>query len=419
MSSRHTTYVAPLVAAACGLAVFGGARLRDAADLGARPLTDPSSLVASRGATIQEGDYFDEVARLLEREYVEPITDEQKLATGAVRGMIASLNDPKSLFMDKAAFTTFLDARSGKYQGIGADLVLEMRGAINAQARPDQADPGETSPEATLATQPRVPRLIVASLVPGGPADKAGVKVGDAVYEVDKHWVVNTDLLVRYQKAARDWEAKKISTGDFNKIREEVRAKTERALLPLKAKEKLTQGAGTMVEVVWERGGAKQTMKILKAASQMPASGVKEGVYTLRFNADAPAALKEAAGQKTLTIDLRQNSGGDYETMRKCLEAVAPKGTYGEIRSDRGAPTPFVVKTGTANPPKMTLLVDGSTRGAAEIFALALESQGRAKLVGTKTAGDRTITQIVMLPDGSGYTLATGEYAVAKKGGKS
>ncbi|RYG39414.1 hypothetical protein EON81_01090 [bacterium] len=418
MSSRNTTYVAPLVAAACGLAVFGGARLRDAVDLGARPLTDPSGLVASRGAVIPEGDYFEEISKLLENEYVEKITDKQKLATGAVRGMIASLNDPKSLFMDKEAFTSFLDARSGKYQGIGADLVLEMRGAINAQARPDEADPGETSPEATLATQPRVPRLIVASIVPGGPADKAGVKVGDAVYEVDRHWVVNTDLLVRYQKAARDVEAKKITMADFNKVREEVRGKTQRALLPLKAKERLTQGVGTAVEVVWDRGGSKRTVKIQKSASTAPATAMKDDVLTLRFNGEAPAALKQALTAKPLTIDLRQNTGGDFETMRKCLEVVAPKGTYGEVRSDHGAPTPFAVKVGNPTGPKMTLLVDASTRGAAEIFALALESQGRAKLVGSKTAGDRTITQIVMLPDGSGYTLATGEYQV-KKGGKA
>ncbi|CAN5468809.1 hypothetical protein BH11ARM2_BH11ARM2_14370 [soil metagenome] len=418
MSERKTSYAAPLVAAACGLAVFGGARLRSAVDLGAHPLSDPTGLVASRGAAIPEEDYFEEIARLLEKEYVEPINDEQKLASGAVRGMVASLDDPKSLFMDKGEFTTFLDSRAGRFQGIGADLALELRGPVNTQARPDQADPGETSPEATLATQVRVPRLVVASVVPGGPADKAGVKVGDMVYEVDKHWVVNTDLLVRFQKAARQWQEKKISIGELNKIRKEVRAKTERALLPLRAKEKIVQGANGNIDIIWERAGAKRETVIDKASSQMPMTGMKGTALVLRFTGDPVPALKEAFSKGTVTLDLRQNSEGDYETMRKCLEAVAPKGQYGEIRSDRGAPTPFQVKTGTPNAPKMKLLVDGSTRGAAEIFALALESKGRATLVGEKTGGDRTVTQIVMLPDGSGYTLATGEYAVAK-GGKA
>lgn len=421
MSEKKQTYVVPLVAAACGLAVFGGARIRTAVDLGERPLANPSGLVASRGGAIPEGDYFEEISRLLEKEYVEPITDEQKLASGAVRGMIASLGDPESLYMDKDEFTAFLDARAGKYQGIGADLALELRGPINTQARPDQADPGETSPEATLATQVRVPRLVVASVVPGGPADQAGVRVGDLVYEVDKHWVVNTDLLVRFQKAAKDWQDKKINTGALNKVRKEVRAKTERALLPQKAKDRIVQGTNGPVEVVWERNGVKRATTIAKGVSQMPGTEMKGDTLMLRFTGDPLPALKKAAGAKTLTIDLRQNTGGDFTTMQKCLEALAPKGQYGQIRSDHGAATPFQVKTGNPNGPKMKLLVDGSTRGTAEIFALALESRGRATLVGQRTAGDRTINQIVMLPDGSGYTLATGEYAVSAptKGGKA
>jgi C-terminal processing protease CtpA/Prc len=46
------------------------------------------------------------------------------------------------------------------------------------------------------------------------------------------------------------------------------------------------------------------------------------------------------------------------------------------------------------------------------MFALALQSKGKATLVGSLTGGDRTLVDIVPLPDGSGYVLPIGEYQV-------
>jgi len=72
----------------------------------------------------------------------------------------------------------------------------------------------------------------------------------------------------------------------------------------------------------------------------------------------------------------------------------------------------LTVAKGNASAPKLELLVDSTTRGAAEVFALALESRGRAKLVGSKMAGVKTVSETVQLPDGSGYVLPVGEYRV-------
>ena len=72
--------------------------------------------------------------------------------------------------------------------------------------------------------------------------------------------------------------------------------------------------------------------------------------------------------------------------------------------------TPVIFKTdsGTAKPPKIKLIVDPSTRDAAEIFALSLSSKGFATLSGSEMGNSRRHHDICQLPDGSGYTLTTG-----------
>jgi len=419
VKSSTVSVVILVLAAGAGLL---GIQLRDRVDA---PIQQANSMVSPTlvasvendvTVSIAEGDYFREIKSLVEREYVEKVTDEQKLAAGAVRGMVGSLNDPNSLYYDKKQFNTFLNARVGKYEGVGAEFALVLRGEENLAAS-KEPDEGGMSAEEALASKARVPRLMVTSLTPGGPADKAGVKPGDLVYSVDNHWVINTDMLVRFQKAQREFAAKKISLSELNQVRKEIRAKTERALLPMRAWERLMMGTKGNLAVTWERNGAKRNTTIAKATSEMPGSGVIGNAYRLALRQGAEAGLKQYmqnSKAKPVRIDLRQNTNGDFAAMQKCLAVLAPTGTYGMMAGDRAETNkPLVVKSGNAAAPMVEFLVDETTRGAAEVLALAMQSKGRAKLVGGKTGGAAFSTLVVQIPDGSGYTLVTGEYKVS------
>jgi carboxyl-terminal processing protease len=415
----------------CSGAIVGGVQLREIADR-RDPMSTVSmplnSLVASRdrNTEIPEGDYFYELVQLLKREYVDPVQDEQKLAAGAVRGMINSLGDPNSIYMEKPEFDAYLGARQGRYQGIGADFALNLKGRVNPEAlRSKDAGDGSGGAEEALVTMPRIPRLTVVALTPNGPAAQAGVKVGDIVYSVDDHWVVNTDLILKFRQAQKDFEAKKITLAELNKLRNEFRAKTERALLPQKARTKLSTGKDANLNVVWERAGTFRTTTLRTAESLAEPTGtVRDGAIVLRFKPKSPAALKRAlVGKSFVTLDLRNNANGDFGIMREALQAVLPSGTYGGFFASQGSRSvPLSIKGGNPNPPRIRMLVDESTRGAAEIFALLLSTYGKASMTGSDTGGDRNLRQIVQLPDGSGYTLVTGEYRVSnvsRKGGKS
>ncbi|MGV3614826.1 MAG: S41 family peptidase [Fimbriimonas sp.] len=441
--AKKSIYAAGGVVAAAVMVVLGSNH-RDKIDLGGADAGVPlGGLVASREkqVNVPATDFFHTLSDKLKREYVEPVSDEMKLATGAVRGMVGSLADPKSLYMDKDEFRAFLNARQGRYEGIGADFVLKMptTGAktnkeyLQPTPNEESGDPSAPAPVSVNGASepaiPEAPRLMVASIVPGGPADKAGVLPGDIVETVDGHWVYNSSLLRQFKEAQKKYQAKKMTLLEINALRSKLRAKYEKAVLPLRAKDKLALGQAGTVKVVWERGKALRTTDIVRGVSERPGFRVEGDTIRLPFVANSAARLKEAiAGKDAVTIDLRQNVVGDFGAMRQCLATVAPSGDYGVLVNERkGGDTALRIANGNANPPKITLLTDATTRGPAEVFALALSSKGIAKLSGSPTGGDRTFYDVIQLPDGSGYTLATAEYrpkpnvaktTVAVKGGR-
>jgi len=448
MSSIRNSFVAAAQVAALAGFVWLGSTLRDRADL-AQPAINDGLMAGLRASNenddtqIPAGDFFYELTEKLKKEYVEPIKDEQKLSSGAVRGMIGYLGDPKSTFMDKDEFKAFLNSRQGQYEGIGVDLALLTptpgAKAFRSALQPTPTEESDDSKQDSTATQkkagpgkanlPQFPRLTVTSVVPGGPADRAGVKAGDVVQSVDGHWVINGDVLARFDDAVTAFKAKKIDLTALNKIRKEVRDKYERALLPLRAKDRLVLGANGRLKIEWTRDGAARTTDIIKATSTRPGFTATGDTIVLPFiQGSADSLAKAVAGKSSVTIDLRNNTVGDFESMRQCLAEVAPAGIYGQYTSDRTEKgMPLSIQKGNANPPKIKLLTDRTTRGAAEIFALALSSRGLAKLTGEETGGDRDLYEVVALPDGTGYTLVTGRYrpdltnsrVAAKERGKS
>lgn len=407
------------VIAAAGMVLLG-ANQRAKMDGGPLAASNLSTLMASRDVeavqvNVSATDFYSTLSEKLKQEYVEPVGDDMKLATGAVRGMVASLADPDSLYMDKSEFTAFLNARQGKYEGIGADFVLSVPKSTKLTKEFLQPTPGQeegTAAEPQVTDSADMPRLTVSSVVPGGPADLAGVKAGDLVDTIDEHWVYNSAPLRKFRAAQKQYEAKKMSLEALNKLRNELRTKFDKAILPIRARQMLFLGSAGTVNVTWQRGNATRTTKIDKAICQAPGFRVENGVIELPFTADSVAGLqKEIAGKTDIKIDLRGNTRGDFEVMKKLMAVLAPSGEYGVFAKEGKTGTvPFKVTNGNAKPPKMTLLVDGTTRGAAEILALALSSKGLAKLSGSEMGGDRSVYDVISLPGGTGYTLVTSVY---------
>jgi hypothetical protein len=157
---------------------------------------------------------------------------------------------------------------------------------------------------------------------------------------------------------------------------------------------------------------------VRRATSRLEGAELNGKVLTLRFFEDTPERLSQLVlpgGE--LTIDLRQSSMGDYEAMRKCLALLVPTGNYGTIHREQvGSEMRLTVTDGAKVSRTYKLLVDGSTWGAAAVFARALIDSGHATVEG-ELPDELPWIEAFDLPDGSGFTLRTGTFVteVAKK----
>jgi len=413
MNPTKTSFVTAAGVTFAALSVVYGSYARDCLDNG-KPvgtLNDPTPQgYEVSNNQIPEDDFYRGLVSLLKREYVEPITDERKLAIGAVKGMVESLQDPRSMFMNPDEFRVYMNAREGKYEGVGVDLAFD-------KGHPSSADSLTPADMEQLS----IPRLKVVAVTPGGPADRAGVRPGDWVESVESHWVLNPLLVEQYRSAVATLNGKDAKTvsASVSKARQDqvtqigktLKAKLDTMIMPAKARDMLTIGDKGAVTVVWHRGDGLRTTTIVRKDSEVPEVQSDGDVITVRFSEGSADKLRKViAGKSDVILDLRDNSNGDFQAMEQCLSVVAPSGTYGYLHSDKpGKSRTFSIATGNPRPPKMTILVDSSTRGAADIFASALAYKHLAKLHGV-SSNDKSVIEVVSLPDGSGYTLATSEY---------
>ena len=112
-----------------------------------------------------------------------------------------------------------------------------------------------------------------------------------------------------------------------------------------------------------------------------------------------------------LTIDLRDNDGGNFGQALRLAELFLPLGaplTLYEGRQGRA----LLYATGTAAPrqERLTLLINAGTASSAELFAGVLQWHRRAKLVGSPTSGKRTVQQVVRLDQAHLLFLTTGRF---------
>ena len=414
MTDLHRNLLTAGLVCAASACLVGGIYVREKVDAEQAGLQAKTSLapglLASRGTSVDipEERYFYDLMLLLKREYVEPIKDETTLATGAVKGMISSLDDERSIFMSKPLFQAFVNGLQGKFEGIGAKL------ALRRLKRPNKG-PLRTS----MDFLERVPVVRVTYIVPGGPADQVGLVAGDEIERIDGHWVVNPSDVDRIRRVIQQVEAKKLPAKAQLDVQAELREKLKLSIMPMRAFERLSVGDTGLVKLSWRRAGQIREAALEKKPSEVAINKRNGHAFRLAFVPGAAEKLREAVAQdKKLIIDLRGVDQGDFKSMVECLAVVAPSGVIGKVVSDAGKGEQVRIAKGSARPVPVNLQVDRFTGGVGEAFALALKSRGLARFQGGETAGDPSILERTALADGSGFTLRVGKFQPVKAGVK-
>jgi carboxyl-terminal processing protease len=405
--------------------VVSGALVRNRMEVGAgmsvgSPVTMDSIVSSQTGrpevtetATdpFDESTFFYQLTLLLEANFVDPIGHDQSLATGAIRGMVASLADSYSSFYDIDQMKAFNGRLEGSFEGIG----VELRLVYNEEdlRKFQDATIGAEDGDEQAAIDPRllIPTVMVSTVIPGSSADIAGIKAGDRITKIDSKWVVSS-LEVKYiLDRFEAFQNGEITSKELQAIDDEFSEKAENLITPNKATDRLTLAKDSVVELQWQNPeGEVGIATVARKPSSLKAVDLQGNKLELRFLRDAAEQLSLINLPKgDLIIDLRQSTVGDYEVMRDCLEFLAAPGDYGFIeRSQAGEHRKLTVSTGAKVNRKFKLIVDESTWGASAIFAAALVSKGVAEIADGKLTEDLSWVEKISLPDGSGYTLKTG-----------
>jgi len=295
-----------------------------------------------------------------------PAPDASALYLGAARGMLDSLGDPYTRFMDPRAFDEFRQDQKGYFFGIGILIDLKDK------------------------------RLIVVQPIPGTPAARAGLRAGDRINTIDGLPTAEMSLPeavahIRGPKGSRVTLG--IERGDRTMTKTIVRDRIEM----LAAEGGETLDASTQATLQRAGIGYIRLVTFNDNTEKMFASALQ-------------AALQ--SGARALILDLRNNGGGLLDISLQVLDHFVPAGEARVHTVDRDGRKE--TDRATNRVAKVTLpivvLVNEFTASASEIVSGALQDHHVATLVGVKTFGKGVIQTIVDLPMGSGAAITTAKY---------
>jgi carboxyl-terminal processing protease len=362
----------PVLAIAVALVAVlaGGALFMAGFSLGRRDLSQPGTPASDEKAF----DPFWNTYHTIVDRYAGGPVDKTKLIEGAIKGMIAALDDPYSSYLTSEEFQATLQGISGQFEGIGAEI-----GTQNAT--------GATTDCATLGPDCR---LVVISPIDGSPAQKAGVKAGDIVLMVDGSSVDGLTV-----DGARDRIRGKKGT--------EVVLTVSRKGVADPIKLAITRDVIVQKEVVTKdlAGGT---------IGYIDLTGFSDNSAT---SLHAALAADVAKGDKKLILDLRGNPGGFVTAARSVASEFIGSGTIFWQEDAQGNKTPTDAKPGgAATDPsiKLVLLIDKGSASASEIVAGALRDTHRATLVGETTFGKGTVQEWTPLEGAGGFKLTVAKW---------
>ncbi|WP_353292633.1 S41 family peptidase [Synechococcus sp. M16CYN] len=308
---------------------------------------------------------YDEIAwRQLRHSLLKQSFADSTESYEAIRGMLASLNDPYTRFLDPKQFKEMQIDTSGELMGVGIQLSLDK---ITKE-------------------------LIVVSPIEGTPAFRAGVQSKDVIVSID---AVSTKgmSIEDAVKLIRGPEGTDVVLG-FRRSDRVLNLLLTRARIEINA--------------------------VTSTLNTTPNQRKIGYIRLKQFNANASREMREAArsleqqGAEGYVLDLRSNPGGLLEASVDIARQWLNKGVIVSTRTREGI-SDVRRATGSAitNKP-MVVLIDQGSASASEILSGALQDNSRAKLVGQKTFGKGLVQAVRRLSDGSGVTVTVAKYLTPK-----
>ncbi|MCI1965593.1 MAG: S41 family peptidase [Oscillospiraceae bacterium] len=319
--------------------------------------------INERQAMYQKLSEIDQKAR---QDYIGSI-DENNLKDGICAGYVAGLGDSHAQYLSTQKYKEYLAANGAKSIGVGIKTVQDEDGNME-----------------------------VTEVMPTSPAEEAGLKKGDVIVSMDGK------------------EIARITYGDaLNKLDGTAGTKVTLGVLRPNTQSGESSAGAVAESLTFTITRAEYTDRtITYAMINGNTAYLKISEFTEDTLTNFSTALNKLIGEKAcgMVVDLRDNPGGSVESAAKVLDLLLPAGNTVSSRDKSGNVTvEYTSKTGAVELP-VSVIMNQSTYGAAEIFAADIRDFKKGMLVGEQTAGYGTKDEAVPLSDGSAMILSVAEY---------
>jgi len=295
-----------------------------------------------------------EVLARIQSDYVEN-PDFTKVTDGALHGMIESL-DPYSSYLTPQEYQGYLQRQE---QEASAGVMVSKRSGF----------------------------VGIVGVLPGSPAQEAGLQAGDVVESLD--------------------------------------GKSTRGMSLAEVQSRLGGAAGSLVtlSVVRERAAEPKPFALIRkpvAPPQVSGGLAAPGVGLLRVQAFSPGEAERIAarlqelrrsGAKKFILDLRDNASGEMEEGVAAANLFLEKGLIGYLSGQQYPRKSFLAEADKAiSTEPLAVLVNRFTGGPAEILAGAILENHRGEVIGERTYGIGSIQRVIPMEDGSALILSIARY---------
>lgn len=293
---------------------------------------------------------------VLVREKFVDEPDAAKLLNGAANGLVKSLNDPYSAYLDQKSFQDINSVTEGFFGGIG------------------------------IVVGKKDNNFVVIAPLEGTPGEQAGIKAGEKIIQVNNKMLEGMQL-----------------EDVVGMIRGEQGTEVELVLAD-------AQGAKRTVRVV--RGD----IKIQSVAGEMLPDSKIGYIRIGIFNENTSKEFSkkywelEQQGMQSIVLDLRQNPGGILGESVRVAQQLVPKGPIVSIIDQRAGVKYTEESYLDAIKYPLAVLVDHGSASASEIVAGAVQDTKAGRIFGVQTFGKGSVQTVFRLPQNTGLKLTTAKY---------
>jgi len=310
---------------------------------------------------INFGLFWDTWSKLQERYVDQKKIDPKKMYYGAIKGMVASVEDPYTFFLTPEENKQTKDDLGGKFEGIGAQLGLKDN------------------------------RIVVIAPLKKSPAEMSGVRAGDIINKVDDVATTNWTLTQAVSKIRGPKNTKVKLTLERNNKEIVVTIVRQQIII-------------TSVELSYDKNIAV----------------LKINQFGDNTNDEWNKVVGEIKSQwlnkqiKGLVLDLRDNPGGYLEGSVYLASEFLPLGKL-VVKQEAtlyGNKEYRVSKIGKLQDVPLTVLINKGSASASEILAGALRDHGRAQLIGEKSFGKGSVQEALDLKEGAGLHVTVAKWVL-------